>query len=970
MKNVLSGFMLLWLLSLPYAIKAQEFSFATKGNPVMILYSKGGPKLDSIAAHLLAQDIQRITGTLPQVVTNVNSAKGNVVVIGNAQSNLVQSFSGKQSTLQKNLQGKWECFAWKIIDRPDNNISQALVIAGSDARGTAYGVFTLSEKIGVSPWYWWADVNPVKNTNLTINISDFVSNEPSVQYRGIFLNDEDWGLQPWAAKTFEPATKDIGPKTYAKIFELLLRLKANLIWPAMHPSTKAFYYYPQNKNVASDYEIVVGSSHAEPMLRNNVDEWDKKKGSFNYITNKENVLGYWASRLKESKVNNAIYTMGMRGIHDGKMEGIKTTQEAVPLLEGIFEDQRNLLSKYISPDVKSIPQALTVYKEVLEIYEHGLKVPEDITLVWPDDNYGYIHRLANDNEKTRKGGTGIYYHASYWGRPHDYLWLSTTHPALVREEMTKAYEMDARKIWVLNVGDIKPLEYNTQQFLDMAYDVTPFLSPDYTKKHLYNWAANIFGKENAEGISKVLWQYYQLAFERRPEFMGWNSAEPITSVNFTQYNHYSYGDEAEKRINRYNQLEIAASVLQRNISPVSKDAFYQLVLYPVRGASLMNKKYLYRDKAYLYAMQGRLSAYDYYKLAQDSYNEISSETRYFNEKLVNGKWDGIMSMKPRELPVFDPPKLELSVQTSARGFSIRPEGLSDSVQISAAVMQKFQLPNFNRYSSNKYFVDVFLTKETAVEYQIIPSHKWIKISRRRGKLTAGKLNSEHRFWVEVDWTKVPLGDDLNGAITVKGSGAEYPIAISVKNQRIPELANFKGFVESNGYVSINAASYNRTGNNNGKSWEKTEGMGTDANMLEARPLTAAVDSTESGILKNPYIEYDFYNFNSSPAKVHVYTLPTFPINNNYEMRYAVKIDNGPLSIINFKTVGRTDEWKSNVLRNNAIKSVNVSELKAGMHRMRIYMVDPGVILDKIFINLSGKTLPYGDVSETLSTSGN
>src|SRR5436190_2111763 len=423
--------------------------------------------------------------------------------------------------------------------------------------GTAYGVFTLSQNIGISPWYWWADVPVMQQKELIINQPDLISKTPAVKYRGIFINDEDWGLQPWAARTFEPETNDIGPKTYAKVFELLLRLKANLIWPAMHPSTKAFFYYPENVIVARNYQIMIGSSHAEPMLRNNVSEWDvKTMGNFNYLTNKETVLKYWERRVKETSNINAIYTMGMRGVHDGQMEGVKDLKEAVPLVERIIKDERSLLAKYVNKNVTGIPQVLTPYKEVLEIYDNGLKVPEDVTLVWPDDNYGYIQRLNNEKEKARKGGAGIYYHASYWGRPHDYLWLSTTHPSLVREEMLKAYETGADRLWVLNVGDIKPQEYNIQQFLDIAFDPAPFKNSRYSKQHLLLWLTTIFGLEKAQQILPVMWEYYQLAFERKPEFMGWSQTEPETKTKYTEYNHFYFGDEAQKRIDRYTSLEM------------------------------------------------------------------------------------------------------------------------------------------------------------------------------------------------------------------------------------------------------------------------------------------------------------------------------------------------------------------------------------------------------------------------------
>jgi hypothetical protein len=406
---------------------AQNFTIVSKTTKTCIVYDSRGSALDSISAYLLQQDIKKVSGYVAPVYNNLAKASGNCIVIGNVNSALIKSLIPEQDAVYSSLRDKWECYGYRLHKKPTEHIKQALIIAGSDTRGTAYGVFSLSEQIGVNPWYWWADVTPAKKSIISLNIAETVSAPPSVKYRGVFINDEDWGLQPWAAKTFEPETGDIGPKTYAKVFELLLRIKANLIWPAMHPSTKAFYSYAGNKKVAADYGIVVGSSHAEPMLRNNVGEWNEKTmGHFNYITNKQQVYNYWESRVQESSTNQAIYTMGMRGVHDSGMEGVKGPKEAVPLLEQIIADQRGLFQKYINSDVTKVPQVFTAYKEVLDVYDNGLKVPGDITLVWPDDNYGYIQRLSNSGERARKGGAGVYYHASYWGRPHDYLWLSTT----------------------------------------------------------------------------------------------------------------------------------------------------------------------------------------------------------------------------------------------------------------------------------------------------------------------------------------------------------------------------------------------------------------------------------------------------------------------------------------------------------------------------------------------------------------
>jgi hypothetical protein len=933
--------------------RALPFPIVTPQVKVAIVYDAGDHKLDSIAANLLAQDIQRVSGYLPKVYADISKASGNVILIGTSHSKLITSLHDKYFD---QLTGKWECYSLKVIAHPFKNISNALVITGSDDRGTAYGVFDISSRIGVTAWYWWADATPEHKTIINPDIETFTSQQPSVKFRGIFINDEDWGLQPWAAKTFEPETGDIGPKTYAKVFELLLRLKANLIWPAMHPSTKAFFHYPGNIKVAEDYQIVVGSSHAEPMLRNNVSEWDEKTmGAFNYITNKQKVSDYWESRVKESSRNNVIYSMGMRGVHDSGIEGVKTVKETVPLLERIFADQREMLKKNVNPDINKVPQAFTIYKEVLDVYDAGLKVPDDITLVWPDDNYGYIQRLDDQQESKRKGGSGVYYHTSYWGRPHDYLWLTTTNPALMREEMTKAYDMDARDIWVLNVGDIKPAEYNIQFFMDMAYQVKPFYNSNYLKPHLKNWLSNNLGNKNAGTIAGVLWKYYQLAFERKPEFMGWSQTEPTTQTKLTAYNHFNYGDQAQQRIDAYNNLEQSVKKLRSGISPAKQDCFYQLVYYPVTGAALMNKKFLYHDKAYLYAQQGRLAARSYDSLSRASYQQIITETNYYNNKLAGGKWSHIMSMQPRDLPVYKAPELKYEIAPHSEAWAIMPEG-NDALA----------LPQFERRVNSGHFVDLFLTHDTVVNYTIKPSAPWIKVSQPAGKLSS--QNNQTRVWVSIDWAKVTAGKNATGNITIQSGNRLFKLAVNANNKQAPE--GYKGFVEADGYVSIYAKNYHNNQKSGSNYWSPVSGLGLTEQVMEALPLSfnPSVKNglTDSGIKKQAALSYNFYTFNASPAEVKFYTLPTSPLNKNFEMRYAISMDDGPATILNFKTVGRSEEWKQNVLSNSAMRSVKIPLLPAGKHVLHIYMVDPGVILDRMVIDMGGLKPFYGMLPESLN----
>ncbi|HLA96435.1 MAG TPA: glycosyl hydrolase 115 family protein, partial [Pyrinomonadaceae bacterium] len=520
-------------VSLKKTYKNGDIAIVNRSFTAEIFISEIDAKVVKIAAKDLAADIERITGKLPVVSTKTKTSNSAILIGTLGSSPLIESLIRKGSVDVSRIRGKRESFIIATIANPLPGVRNGLVIIGSDRCGTAFGIYELSQRIGVSPWYWWADVNPEIKKNLFISKGTFVSKEPSVKYRGIFLNDEDWGLQPWAAKTFEPETGDIGPKTYAKIFELLLRLKANTLWPAMHEVTRPFNSITASRQVADDYGIVMGSSHAEPMLRNNVGEWKGNKDDYNFVTNPQGVTDYWDKRVKENGAFENIYTIGMRGIHDSPILGTKSQAERIPLLEQIFSVQRGLLAKYVRPDVENIPQIFCPYKEVLTDYRAGLKVPDDVTIVFPDDNFGYIRQFPSIEEQKRKGGFGVYYHISYLGRPLSYLWLNSTPPSLIWQEMSKAYENGMRQFWIVNVGDIKPAEIGMEFFLSMAYDTDRWtLQTQYD--YLREWTNREFGSEHSVEIAEILDQYYRLGFQRKPEQLQWHlPTEPQRTSDLT-----------------------------------------------------------------------------------------------------------------------------------------------------------------------------------------------------------------------------------------------------------------------------------------------------------------------------------------------------------------------------------------------------------------------------------------------------
>ncbi len=962
---------------LSLAVNAGDITMkiANKKSVADIIVDENDAKVVQIAANMLATDLYNVSGKKPVVKSRLDVRSKTGIIAGTiGQSSWIDGLIASKKIDVSQIKGKWESYSVFVVNNPVNNLKQALVIAGSDRRATAYGLLDISRMIGVSPWEWWADVTPEKKEEIELSIENKSYGSPSVKYRGIFLNDEDWGLQRWAALNFEPETGDIGPKTYAKVFELILRLRANTIWPAMHSCTKPFYFYPKNKQVADDYAIVVGTSHCEPMLCNINAEWDSKSmGEWRYDNNAPTIKDLFKKRTNESSSFESIYTMGMRGEHDSPMiVGEDDTESQVELLEKVITDQREILKEKTGKDIQQVPQVFIPYKEVLTYYQKGLELPGDISLVWTDDNYGYIRQLSTPEEQKRPGGAGIYYHTSYWGRPHDYLWLNSTHPVLMWEEMNKAYQYQSRNLWILNCGDIKPHEYNIELFLDMAWDMSGFDESKSIRKHMQRWATREFGKGVAAEITELCYEYYRLAFIRRPEFMAWSQVEPVTKAKETEFSHIHYGDEVTSRINKYQQLVQKVEELYDRVSPTRKDAFYELVYYPVIGASMINQKWLYQYKNKFTAKQGRQSATYYGEKSLEAFERIQKETNYFNKQLQNGKWNHIMSMSPRHLPVFSSP-----VRTSVPNNSEATLGLaleSYEMEVNYDIINSYAdvLPVFNSYTKNKYYIDVFLKGSGEVSWKAVPQKDWIRISAREGKLSNQPGKQELRLWVSIDWDKVPKGGDkkepplghdyqlippgykINSAIDFISGDSSISVGVSAYNPKFKELADYEGFIEDKGYVSIHAENYGRKVKGTEGEWQVIDGLGYSGKVITALPYTVKPQTDRKEITKSsPLIEYEFFTFNFGKAQVYLQAIPTHAFYAQRGVRCAVAIDDAEPVVVDFQTFGRSNEWKQNVLRNAAIESSSHIINKAGKHTLKIWMVDPGVMIDKVLIDLGG-----------------
>ncbi len=540
-----------------------------------------------------------------------------------------------------------------------------LIIIGADAHGLAYGLLEVSRLAGVSLWEWWADatVRPIDCLKLKEGL--VAEQSPSVEYRGIFINDEDWGMMPWSWQTNDKAEKGvIGPGTYSRIFELLLRLRANCIWPAMHECTRPFFLTEGNREVARRYGIFISGSHCEPMACSTAREWGMRGvGQYNYVTNAAEVQKFWADRLKEVKDMDILYTIGMRGVHDSGMLGVKTNDEKKQWLQTVIDDQREMLSNYVNTNVEKVPQVFVPYKEVQAIYDMGLEVPDDVCLMWCDDNYGYIRHFPTEAERKRKGGNGVYYHASYWGAPQDYLWLGTFSPSLLFEQMEEAWDRGIQRVWILNVGDLKPIEYQTELFLDMAWNIEGVKkqwNEGFT--HLENFLCREFGKKAGRALLPIMVEHYRLAYVRKPEFMGGTRVYESDRAEWNKIVDNPWTDEyVDQRLDNYQSLEDAADRIGSMIAADRLDAYFQLVKYPVQAAAEMNKKFLYAQKARHTGDEA------YWTRSDDAYDSIASLTYIYNKVTSGGKWNFMMDFQPRKLSVLDKvPRQDQSPDASHR----------------------------------------------------------------------------------------------------------------------------------------------------------------------------------------------------------------------------------------------------------------------------------------------------------------
>jgi Glycosyl hydrolase family 115/Gylcosyl hydrolase family 115 C-terminal domain len=590
------------------------------GNAVASIYADDADfETVNKTASLFQQDIEMVTGKKPAIINKLSGQEKNIIIIGTiGKSALIGQLVKEKKLDVSGITGKWEAYQIQTIAHPFKAVENALVVTGSDSRGVAYGVFELSKQIGVSPWYWWADVPVKKKTSLYVKQSKAISDAPKVKYRGIFINDEAPALSGWSKEKFG----GFNSKFYAKVFELILRLKGNYLWPAMWGN--AFYDDDSlNIKAANEYGIVIGTSHHEPLMRAH-DEWRRYgRGAWDYDSNEVRLKEFWKQGMQRA-TNEKIVSVGMRGDGDKPM----SRETATSLLERIVKDQRQIIEEVTHKPASATPQLWALYKEVQDYYDKGMRVPDDVTLLLCDDNWGNLRKLPALNAAPRKGGYGIYYHFDYVGDPRNYKWLNTNPIPRVWEQMHLAYEHNVKDIWIVNVGDIKPMEFPISFWLDYAWNPERIDAADL-KEYTENWCADQFGAAHAVEIADILSKYAKYNGRRKPELLNENTY----SIN--------YGEIAIVT-QEYDNLLAKAEKINDLLSAEFKDAFFELILHPVKACANLQELYETVTFNHMGASKNSTGANIMADKAKHLYENDSLITLQYHT-IANGKWNHMMS---------------------------------------------------------------------------------------------------------------------------------------------------------------------------------------------------------------------------------------------------------------------------------------------------------------------------------------
>jgi hypothetical protein len=904
----------------------------------------------------LQADIERVTDAKPVIsIDSIPNCKEIVLVGTIGNSPFIDALVKNKKLDVKKIEGKWETFSIQVVEKPFPHIDRAMVVTGSDKRGTMFALFDLSKQIGVSPWYWWADVPIGHKEALYIDPVKYIQGPPSVKYRGIFLNDEYPDLTNWIAEKFGMVAQNENPpipsgvanynhQFFEKLFELILRLKGNYLWPAMW--NNAFNEDdPENPRLADEYGIVMGTSHQEPMLRAQK-EWDRRflrtVGPWNYARHPDVLQNFWREGIRRNKKYESIITIGLRGENDTEMIPGGTDAQSMDLLTNIVNVQRSIIAQEVNADVTKVPQLWCPYKEVLAYYNEGFRVPDDVTILWAEDNWGNIRRLPTIEENRRQGSAGVYYHFDYHGGPRNYQWLNTNPIPKIWDQLSLAKQYGADRIWIVNVGHFKGYELPLEYFMDLAWNTDKWTNDnigEYTKL----WAEREFGSMYAKNIADILSRYTKYNGRRKPELL---SPATYSLVNY---------QEEEKVVADFEAITTKAEEIFGKLPENERDAFYELVLFPAKASALVNELYWAAGKNTLYAHQGRASANDMAIKTRELFQADTSLMGYFNRTFAHGKWNHFMDQTHLGYTSWqDPPTNSLRAikltEISVPDSSIMGVAVDGSDESWPGSKTEALLPVFDAFNQQHHYIDVFNRGKLAFEYKAITSDSWIVLSEVKGTVEKDK-----RIWISIDWSKVPKGK-CAGSLNITGTNNEVTIKVEAFNPSEITRESLQGFVEGEGFISIEAEHFTKKTDAGTRQWMNIEDYG---NTLSAMRAVAPAHACSAVPGKDaPCLEYQMYLF--EPGKFDVCTInsPTLNFMPGRGLHYAISFDDDTPQIVtlvpeNYSAQNGNRDWEISVADNARTSHTAHSIAMPGYHVLKIWMVDPGVVLQKLIVNTGG-----------------
>ena len=941
------------------------------------------------AARDLQADFGRVTGVTPEFATGDSAPAAPALIIGTLGRNRTIDRLVREGRLDAAaIAGRWESYLMAVVANPQPGVASALVIAGSDKRGTIFGIYDLSDQIGVPPWYWWADVPPARHDALYVLPRPYIQGAPAVKYRGIFLNDEAPDLTNWVRAKYgnaalsrdppvPPGIANYGHEFYGRLFELILRLRGNYLWPAMWDN--AFNEDdPANARLADEYGVVMGNSHQEPMLRAQK-EWDRRYektlGSWNYATHADVLEQFWRDGIRRNRSFESLVTIGLRGANDTPMAPGGPAENRA-LLEKIVGVQRDILADELKRPPEQIPQLWCLYKEVQAFYEDGMRVPDDVTLLWCDDNWGNNRRLPTRAERARAGGAGIYYHFDYHGGPRSYQWLNTNPIAKIWDQMTLAHQYGADRVWIVNVGHFKGYELPLEFFLDLAWDPDRWTNDsvgDYTRR----WAARQFGPAHAADIAALLEQYTRFNGRRKPELL---APDTYSLVDY---------QEAETVVADYQAVANRADEIYRDLPPEARDAFYELVLFPAKASAMINELYLAAGRNALYAAQHRADTNDQAARVRSLFQSYLGLMAFYNRKLAGGKWDHFMdqpvlgyttwrdppanSLEAIKLARYDAPgsaAMGVAVEGSADAWPVpppvaatagapgaAPAGGAGTANAPAAAAP--ELPAFDAFSRQRHYFEVFNQGRRRFDFTATASAPWIRLSE-----TEGRVENERRVWVSVNWDKVPAGT-TRGTIRITGPGAPVTVGVSAFNPTEVTRDSLDGFVEGGGVVSIEAEHTTARSTAGASRWVRIEDYGHTLSGMRTTAPADASPATAASLVpgRAACLEYRMYVFSAGRAEVGAIVAPSLNFLPGRGLNLAISFDEETPQIVNlvpadFVAQHGNLDWEQCVGDNRRIVRTTHQLAAPGYHTLKIWMVDPGVVLEKLVVNLGGEKPSY------------